>query len=237
MNRQDKVKHIQSCIIENWPCPQDSFSKNENIILETDKKFFEIITFGHNAVIRADKNIVSWCIENFSKTPAAEILDGKNLFLIEKKMREYGKKLGGEHTRFLHLEPEPKVEKPQGLTYEWFEKDCLHLLYSDKRFENALNYHYEFENLALVAKKDNEIVAIAAAADYYYGLWEIGIDTLDSYRDKGIAAYLVKEMALEAERRSKFPYYTTWMANIASVRTAIRAGFLPVWIWHFAEDI
>jgi len=89
----------------------------------------------------------------------------------------------------------------------------------------------------LVAKKDNEMVSIVAADDYNYGLWQIGIDTIDLYKGKGLAAYLVKEVALESEKRGQTPLYTTWIPNIASVRTALRAGFLPAWTGYFAEDI
>jgi len=237
LTKQDKIAHVQSCIVTEWSCPKDSFSKIENVIIETDKKFFEIITFGQNAVIRADKTIIRWCEESFSKIPAAEILDSNNLYLLEKKLREHGKKLGGEHIRFLHLESEVKPKKPQGLTFGWFEKERLSLLYSDKRFENALNYCKKFESLALIAKDSDETIAMVAVDEHYYGLWQIGVDTLESHRNKGIAAYLVKEMALEAEKRGKIPYYTTWLANLALVRTAMRAGFVPVWVWYFANNV
>jgi GNAT superfamily N-acetyltransferase len=107
-------------------------------------------------------------------------------------------------------------------------------LYADKRFDNALNYDAMGEVLALVARMNNDIAAIVAVDDYNYGLWQIGIDTVDLYRGKGLAAYLVKEIALESERRNQVPFYTTWSANIASTRTAIAAGFVPVWIGYFA---
>ena len=237
MTKQDKIKHAQTSIAKEWACAEDCFIKSENIILGTDKSFFEIISFGYNAVIRADEDIIDWCIENFSNTPASRILDGENLYLIETKLREHDKKLCGEHTRFLHLEPDCRIEKPFGFTFEWFEKDRIGSLYADKRFCNALSYNDKDEILALVAKKNNEIVSIVTVDDCNYGLWQIGIDTISPYRGKGIASYLVKEIALESEKRGQVPFYTTWIPNIASVRTAIRAGFLPVWTGYYSEDI
>ena len=241
MNKQNKIKRFIGSVAKNWSCPEDFFVKSENIILETDKAFFEIITFGGNAVIRAGKDIFGWCADNFAKTPADEILDSDNFYLIDKKLREHGKKLSQEHTRFLHLEPERRPAKPRNLdfAFEWFEKDDMAALYPDDRFGNALNYHLKYEKLALVATKGSEIAAIAAAGEYDYGVgfWEIGIDTIDGYRGAGLAAYLVKEVALELEKRNQLPYYTTWIANLASVRTAISAGFVPVCVEYWAEDI
>ena len=236
MTKQDKIKHTQACIAADWACAEDSFTKSENIIFETNKSFFEIATFGYNAVIRADKHIVDWCINNFAKTPAEEIMDGENLYLIEAKMREHGKQLAGEHINFLHLHPEITVPKPTGFTFELYEKPRITELYADNRFENALGSDATGAELAIVAKKENDIAAIAAVDSHHHGLWQMGIDTLAAHRGQGLAAYLVKEMAIESERRNQVPFYATWSANIASMRVALGAGFRPVWTRYYAEE-
>ena len=237
MTKQDKIKHAQSCVAKEWTCAEDSFTKSENIIFETDKHFFEIATFSYNAVIRADKNIVEWCIQNFSKTPAEMILDGENLYLIETKMREHGKKLGGEHMNFLHLCTETVGLAPTGFTFDLYEKDKVHELYLENRFENALGDNPVGTELAIVARKKNDIAAIVATDSHHHGLWQMGIDTAETHRGRGLAAYLIKEMALESEKRNQVPFYATWSANIASMRATLVAGFRPVWTRYFAEDI
>ena len=92
------------------------------------------------------------------------------------------------------------------------------------------------EVLALVSRKNNDIASIVAVDDYHPGFWQIGIDTSNAYKGKGLAAYLVKEITLESEKRNRVPFYTTWSSNIASVRTAISAGFVPVWTGYFAKS-
>lgn len=191
MTKLDKIKYVQTCISTSWSCPEDVFSQRKNIIIETDKTFFEIVTFGSNAVIRADKEIFNWCVESFSDIPAIDIMDGENL-------------------------PE---------------------LYLDNRFDSALNYEYKGEVLAIVARKDKDIAAVVAVDDYHHGLWQIGIDTVVDYRGQGLAAYLVKEIAMESKKRNQVPFYTTWSPNIASTRTAISAGFSPISMEYFAENI
>ena len=164
-------------------------------------------------------------------------MDGDNLYLIESKLREHGKKLGGEHTRFMHLEPEKVIQKPKGFVYEWLEKDELQSLYSTTKFDNALSYENKKEVLALIAKYNNEIVAIVTIDDHLPGLWQIGIDTVADYRGRGLASYLVKEIAKESEKRNQTVFYTTWIPNLASVRTALKSGFLPVWTGYYSVDI
>jgi len=237
MTKQEKINYAQTCVSASWSCSSDSFTKNENIFIETDQTFFEIITFGYNAVIRADKKIFSWCIKKFTNTLFNEIMDGENLYILERKMRKHGKKLGGEHLRFLQLDTEMDIPKPQGFTFEIYEQERISDLYQDKRFENAFNYEAKNERLAIVAKKDKDIAAVVATDDYHKGFCEIGIDTIDVYRGKGLAAYLVNEMARECENRKAVPFYTTWSANIASMRTAMSAGFQPVWLVYFAESL
>jgi len=237
MTRPDKINYVQSVIAKEWLCSEDFFNKKENIFLEADKTFFEIITFGHNAVIRADKKIIDWCTNLFTNMPASEIMDGENLYLIEQKMREHNKKLGGQYISYLHLCPEVKVQKPDGFTFQLYEKENMSPLYNDYRFENALNHDAKGEVLAIVARQSSETASMVGVDDYNYGLWQIGIDTVDCYRGKGLAAYLVKEIAIESEKRNQIPYYATWGANVASMRTVIKAGFLPVWTSYFAEDL
>ena len=237
MTKQEKIKFAQKFISASWSCGEDIFSKRENLFIETEQVFFEIITFGCNAVIRADRNIIDWCVKEFTDTSFDLITDGENLHMIESKMREYGKKLGGEHLHFLRLITEGNLPKPQGFTFELYEREQVLELYQDSRFDNALNYTAKNEILAIVAKAGNDIAAVVASEDYRKGLCQLGVDTIHAYRGEGLAAYLVKEMALECEKRMAIPYYTTWSANIASMRTALAAGFQPVWLEYYAEDM
>jgi len=45
MTKNEKIKYAQKCISAEWNCTGDSFTRSENLFYETDKTFFEIITF------------------------------------------------------------------------------------------------------------------------------------------------------------------------------------------------
>lgn len=235
MTKHEKIAYAQAQICVEWGIPADSFAGSENLFFETDKIFFEYITFGGNAAIRADKEILGWLKEEFSETQANYIPDEQSLYAIESKLREHGKKLAGEHLRFLRLNEDVRVPAPDGFSFEFYEADRIPELYADKRFTEA--FKYKNDMLALVARQSEEIAAIVATDNFTPGFWEIGIDTLAEFRGRGLAAYLVNTIAVEIERRGHVPFYNTWAANIASMRVAISAGFLPAWLGYYSENL
>jgi len=238
MTIKDKIDYAMKCKTAQWSLAENIFTKKDNVFLETDKIFFGVVTFGYNALIVADREIINWCTETLSDLPSNGILGCEYLYIIEKKLREYGKKLDGDYSRYLHLYPEQKVEKPQGFNFELYEKGKIPAeLYADGCFNHSLDYDEKNELLAIVAKSGEEIASIAAVNNCGSGLWDVGIDTIDKYRGKGLAAYLVKTMALESEKRNQVPLYTTWHPNIASTRAALRAGFSPVWVEYLSENL
>ena len=241
MTKQEKVLYAQDCISRTIQYSKNPFSGSRNIILETDQTFFEMMTFGNNAVIRVDKEIYDWCVGKFADTRAKFIMDGDNLYSIEDKLRQYGKQLSGEHLNFLHLHPDTTVAEPNGFSFELYGKENISELYQDNQYksnnyENSLGSNPNGVELAIVARREGIIAGAVAVDSYNYGLWQIGIDTVDQYRGRGIAAYLVKQMAQESEKRGHVPFYATWSANIASMRVALGAGFGPVWLTYSAED-
>lgn len=235
--KQQIILQAQKYLAENWNLDVSIFTKQSNLFLKDTECFFEMVTFGAHVVMRLDECLYDWAKENFENELPEDIMDGENLYRIESKLREYGKSLQGEHVRYLYLCPENAIERPEGFTFEVYEGEAMQKLYELPGFENALNYWWKGEVLAIVAKKEGEIAAMVAADTYVKGLWQIGIDTVAKYRRGGLAGFLVKELAEEIVKRGGIPYYTTWSPNIASTNTALKAGFRPVWCGYSAGDL
>ena len=235
MDKREKIAFVKKQIAETWKCDAASFDSTKNIFIESGDTFFQIVTFGHNAVIRADKEIAEWCFENFNSTPANLIMDSDNFYLINKKLRSFGKKLGEENIRYLHLFSENIVEKPLGFDYKLFNQNTVKELYDYREFDSALNFDRDV--LAIAAYDGGKIAAVGGVDDYWGDLWQIGIDTVLEYRNRGLGVYLVKELALEIEKQGKVALYTTWSSNIASTRVALGAGFNPVWLEYLSDDL
>lgn len=235
MDKMTQIKLIQKKLATKGKFNISVFETKENQFIKSKETFFDVMTFGNNAIIQADESIYDWCVENLEKLEAKRIMDGECLFQIESKMREYGKKLCGEHIRYLYLDQTKKIKRPQGFAYKLYEKKQMERLWQHKGFDNALNYKDDV--LALAAFYEDELIALAGTDDRMGDMWQIGIDTIPAFRGKGLGVYLVKTLTNEIVKRGAIPYYTTWSPNIASTAIALKSGFFPAWVGYYAVDI
>jgi len=242
MTSNEKILFAKQNLAMILNCDINIWDSNENVFIESQDIFFRINTFGKSTVMFADKQLLEWLFETFKSTPTQEILDTDNRYLINEKLRSMGKKLSGECMWYLHLLPEKMVEKPAGFTYRVFDQDTINEFYAAMKAQDAykvLTHAVEEDNeyTLVMAAYDNDLIVAVAACEEYREIWDIGVDTLPEYRGHGLAGYLVKELALETEKRGKVAGYNTWSANIASTKVALNAGFYPVWLAHFCIDL
>lgn len=229
------INHLQEILAVKYGCNTSIFNDTCNHIIKSDKSFFELMSFGTNAVIWADKSIYSWCMDNLYTIEHKRLTDGKMLFEIESMLRKHGKRLDGEQLRFLILK-DIDLNRPDGFTYKLFEKDEIGQLKDFQGFGNAVNHDGD-DVIAYGAYDGERLVALAGADDKLgQQLWQVGIDTLPDYRKKGLAAYLVRALSDEINNRGVLPFYTTWSANLGSLNVAIKAGYRPVWHRYIAVD-
>lgn len=232
--KSKKILSAKQQVAKNMGCDASVFEQDKNVFLKSNNTFFEILTFGNNAVIWADELILDWCVKHFSSTFARDIMDDDNLFIINDKLRSFGKKLSGEKIRYLHLFPEKTVKIPNMFTFKWLKGNEIKTLYENGGFVNALSFTND--KLVVAAYENNKIVAAAGAHDYGNILCQINIDTLPEYRGRGLGAYLVKALTLEVEKLGMVACYTTWSANLASTKIALSTGFYPMWMGYWAQD-
>lgn len=109
----------------------------------------------------------------------------------------------------------------------------IHKLYEFPGFINAIQYNKDSDHpdiLVLYAMKGNEIIGMAGASVDSKIMWQIGIDVLPQFRNKGIASCLVSNLAVMIIERGIVPYYGTASSNISSQAVAYRSGFMPAWM-------
>jgi len=75
MDKKEKMLLVKKQLSESWKCDIAAFDSKQNIFMETQDTFFQMVTFGQNVVMRADKLMVDWCYEKFNSTPASFIMD------------------------------------------------------------------------------------------------------------------------------------------------------------------
>ena len=122
---------------------------------------------------------------------------------------------------------------PAGFEFELAGREQMAELYKTEGFKNALGYdlnHARPDVLAVCARHESRLVGIAGASADCEKMWQVGMDVLPEFRNRGLAAYIINRLTLEVLKLGLVPYYGTASSNIASQRVAHRAGYLPAWV-------
>ncbi len=90
------------------------------------------------------------------------------------------------------------------------------------------------KNVAKYAKDNHKIIGVAGAAKSSAdGVWEIGIDVMEEYRNARLGTYLVRGLTKELLAQNIIPFYSASITNIGSQMVASRCGYIPLWVDTF----
>lgn len=234
LSKSKMLEIVQRQLAIDMNCSIDDFANDGIVFCEAkpnegrrmfdrQNPFLEIATMGKGIVISADKDIlprIKPLLENKSRDDifAAPFLYGHSLYYIPDCCRM------------------KKLPYPSGFTIHIKEGKEIYELYRIPGFYNAIMYdinHPRPDVIAICAVHDEEIAAIAGASVDSDTMWQIGIDVLPKFRNKGLAVSLVSNLAIMIMELGIVPYYGTASSNIASQSVAYRSGFSPTWMCTF----
>ncbi|MGN0977254.1 MAG: GNAT family N-acetyltransferase [Faecousia sp.] len=108
-------------------------------------------------------------------------------------------------------------------------------------FENSLAYDdsgWTPTKAAVIARDRDRIIAVAGAAESGVdGLWEVGVDVAESYRNAGLATLLVTRLTKELLAGNIVPFYSASVTNLGSQMAASRCGYIPAWMDTFGTTL
>lgn len=192
-------------------------------MFDRQSPFLEIATMGKSTIVSADSDVltkVKRLLETKTREDvfAAPFLFGHSLYYIPDCDRIN------------------RLSVPNGFTFYVKEGKEIYELYKISGFENALMYdinHPRPDVIVIYAMQNNEIVAMAGASADSSLMWQIGIDVLPQFRNKGLATSLVSNLAIMIMKRGIVPYYGTASSNIPSQSVAYKSGFTPTWMCSY----
>ncbi len=76
--------------------------------------------------------------------------------------------------------------------------------------------------------EEETVVALCAAGDVTETLWDVGIDTIQSYRRRGHASACFRALAAEMARQGRQPVWCAYEDYPPSLALAAKLGFTPV---------
>lgn len=248
-NEMIEVAAVQ--LAQDLGCQPRDFFKRENTIvisrlsqgrrnLMTERDFFRMATFGNGVVISAASEMYCFAtalMEQY-KNPI-EVFDAKGIYVINSELQKYGKAMGQFHQYYLPISPYIYADDEE-TDLKVYEGEKIQQLYGNANFQNALLYRTEGvrkDVLGVGAYLGDTLVGVAGASDDSERFWQIGIDVLPEYRNKGIATLLVSRITKEILRHGAIPYYGTWWSNIASMKVAYRCNYYPAWSETYAVNV
>lgn len=237
ISKQEMLNIVRNQLAIDYNCNVDDFFKDGIIITEAVKQDgrrklpfvkprCEVITMGNSAVVNASKDVLPFVKKKLKGKTRYDALNVPFVY--------------GVCPYFL---PDVDVLKPlKNNTFEYkvVEQTGIHSFYQYKGLTNALQYNDESitpEILAVAAFDNGVFAGIACATKDNEKMCQIGVDVVPEYRNKGIATVMVNKLTIEVLNRDLIPYYFTDNSNIASQKTAIRAGYFPAWSHCFKNRL
>jgi GNAT superfamily N-acetyltransferase len=234
LNKGNMLEIVRKQIAIDMNCNIEDFYKDGIVFCEAKSNegrrkfdrqspFLEVATMGTSVIVSADSDIlekIKPLLENNIREDifAAPFLYGHSLYYIPDCDRI------------------KKLPYSNDFNYCLKEKDEIQELYKIAGFKNAIQYdinHPRPDVIVLYAMRDNEIVAMAGASADCSLMWQIGIDVIPKYRNKGLATSLVNNLAIMIMERGIVPYYGTASSNIASQSVAYKSGLIPTWMCSY----
>ena len=171
----------------------------------------------------------------------SEDLHDKIQELVQSKNRDEIFELPLVYGQTIHYVPNDRYTKDVSASLNFaceyfFDRDILSLA-GLTGFENSLAFDENGSTstkAVYIAKDKNRIIGVAGAAESpVNGIWEIGVDVVEKYRNARVGTYLVRGLTKELLARNIIPFYSASITNIGSQMVASRCDYIPFWVDTF----
>ncbi len=198
--------------------------------------FCQLVSYGNGIVASVDPVFEAEAQKYIRTYPTEHCFETPNMNVLSEMLRPHGYGVCFMAEYFLPdvtlLRPLPCPLPTKLLTPSDFASLYL------PEWSNALcEKRKELDVIGIGAYDGARLVGFAGASADCDTMWQIGIDILPEYRNRGIASSLCSRLALEILDRGKVPFYCAAWSNLPSVRNAIRSGFRPAWVELTAKPL
>jgi len=232
-----EIRHeMMKYLADSFGCKADDFLSDVNKVYshdDSEDQFFRMMCFGNAAVVRAHEEICDWCKDFVSKYIGFRCFDGGQMSLICRELAKYDyivscgqgaipdvnfirKSKDGLYN--LRIINKNEIQK-------FYSNDIYGSFYPDDKEWHMLNYEDETEYIVANYEKD-KVTGFATAGRCTDNIYELGIETLPEYQQKGIATALTVELTNLLLNMDIIPFVGFAWSNIASKNTAIKSGYV-----------
>jgi GNAT superfamily N-acetyltransferase len=201
---------------------------------------FTAATMGRGVVITCSLERLGWADANLSGLKRNEVFSQPAIALMNSYVKPAGQFIAGPNLKHVCTKGLFRPFSPQDdIKIEVVEDVKALGLYGDARFPNSLGLGHNPGlpwMVAAVARCGGEIAGMTAASADCDIMWQIGVDTLEPYRNRGIAKATLGAVTEYILEHGVIPYYSTLESSAASRATAAAVGYKPAWVELYARE-
>lgn len=204
------------------------------------EKFLAVVTMGRGVVVSCSADRLRWARTRLKGFSPEALFHALAIARMEKYVARDGQTMFGPELKYICTEDSFRPYCLDGeIEMEIIQEECIKQLYGNNLFPNALGRRHDPQRPRLLgcsARRDGVTVGLATASADSGSMWQVGIDILPDYRNRGIGKALVSQLTGALFKIEKLPYYSTGISNISSRRTAISVGYRPGWVEIYSKE-
>lgn len=200
---------------------------------------FLAISMGKGAVVAAKRSIRAEVQAAFRDVDRDGVFMPSQLLAVHASLAPHGLTVYGPYPRLVAAEDTIR-QRPVPDGYRLVieaqpSRERLQTL-GPERWPNAISLRRERERRQLATIWAGEDLAgVAMIGSDTPLLWQIGIDVAPEHRGRGLAPVLTAALGRYALDAGCIPFYGVAPANLASINTALSAGFRLAWVEAFTS--
>jgi GNAT superfamily N-acetyltransferase len=246
------LKTVRKVLAADFACEERCFDEEGvffRLVKEVDgarrfphpEKFLAVMTMGRGVVVQCTPGRLRWARKNLGGIAREDLFAAPAITLMGKYVARDSQLMTGPDLKYICV-PEGFLPSTPNADTEivMIDENDIPALYENNRFPNALgkyNNPLRPRMVAAVARLRGEVAGMAAAAADCDVMWQIGVDTLPAYRNRGIGKAMVSAVTEVIFQKGILPYYSTAISNIASISTALALGYRPTWAELYSRDV
>ncbi|OGO32740.1 MAG: hypothetical protein A2Z29_07990 [Chloroflexi bacterium RBG_16_56_11] len=204
-------------------------------------KFLAVVTMGKGVVACCSANRLRWARANLAGLSRDDIFSATTITRLERYVAHDRQSMAGPDLKYICTPASFRPYAANGkIELVLTEGENIPVVYTSRQFPNALGYTPNAQRPRVVTCKASYggvVAGLAAASADGDVMWQIGVDILPEYRERGIGKTLVSAVTAAILNKGILPYYSTVAPNIASRRTALSLGYFPAWVELYSRDI
>jgi len=232
-----KIALEQSAL--DYGCAPEDFVSGKNLVVPSKahpqaRKYLplpfalDMTCYGGNIVAQTSAELAPVARDYMERYPAAHAFETPHIHKLNEMLSPYGYAVCFMAEYFL---PEVELLQEFSCPYELrllHPQDFAHL-YLPEWSDALCKKRKELDVLAVGAYDGEKLVGLAGCSADCEKMYQIGVNVLPEYRQRGVAAAVTSRLTAEILRLGKVPFYCAAWCNIPSVRNALKCGFRPAW--------